>query len=179
MESQYIIAFLISIALGALIGTEREVSWVNAKNPGLPPGFGGIRTYSLLSLIGAVMTWFDIQNGGDLWKVVGAVIVFIIISISYTQSAFQKDAPGTTSEFAAILTYFIGIMVMSGQYLTGVILAILVLIILSAKEYIAKFRSKISRNELSNSLKFAVIALVVLPLLPDTKFAFSDILLLL
>ncbi len=54
-------------------------------------------------------------------------------------------------------------------------LSIFILIILSSKEYLTKWREKISREELGNSLKFAVIAVVILPLLPDTKFAFVDV----
>ena len=57
----------------------------------------------------------------------------------------------------------------------AVILSILTLILLSAKEYLAKMREKFSREELGDSLKFAVIALVILPILPDTKYSILDI----
>ena len=36
-------------------------------------------------------------------------------------------------------------------------------------------KNKISRNELNNTLKFAVIAFVVLPILPDKKYSFSSL----
>ena len=80
-----------------------------------------------------------------------------------------------TSEYAAVLTYMIGVVVMSGYTIIGVILAILLLILLSSKEYLTEWKEKLSREDLSNSLKFAVISLVALPLLPDEKFSIATI----
>jgi uncharacterized membrane protein (DUF4010 family) len=44
------------------------------------------------------------------------------------------------------------------------------------KEFLNKVKEKISREELSNTLKFAVISVVILPLLPDIKFSIFQIL---
>lgn len=63
---------------------------------------------------------------------------------------------------------------MMGQYTTAVILSILLLLLLSAKEFFVKMKARFSREELGDSLKFAVIALVILPLLPDAKYSFLD-----
>jgi uncharacterized membrane protein (DUF4010 family) len=82
---------------------------------------------------------------------------------------------GVTSEYAAFITYFIGVIAMMGSYSVAVILAILLLLILSAKEYFAKLKTRFSREELGDTLKFAVIALVILPLLPDAKYSILDI----
>ncbi len=63
---------------------------------------------------------------------------------------------------------------MMGQYTTAVILSILLLLLLSAKEFFTKMKSRFSRDELGDSLKFAVLALVILPLLPDAKYSLLD-----
>jgi len=55
---------------------------------------------------------------------------------------------GVTSEYSALLTYFIGVIAMSGEATIAVILAILVLIILSSKEYLTRLRERFSREEL-------------------------------
>ena len=60
--------FILAIALGALIGTEREMPRSGAT-PGGAAGFGGIRSYALLSLLGALTTWMDITMGTDIWKI--------------------------------------------------------------------------------------------------------------
>lgn len=65
---------------------------------------------------------------------------------------------------------------MMGHYTIAVILSILLLLLLSAKEYLTQLKLRFSRQELGDSLKFAVIALVILPLLPDAKYSIIDIL---
>lgn len=74
------------------------------------------------------------------------------------------------------MTYFLGVIIMSGYTIFGVILTILMLILLSSKDSLQNWRDRFSRRELGDTLKFAVIALVVLPLLPDAKFSLVDIL---
>jgi uncharacterized membrane protein (DUF4010 family) len=64
---------------------------------------------------------------------------------------------GVTSEYAALITYIVGVIIMLGYAIIGVVLAIFLLILLTSKEYLARVREKFSREELGNSLKFAVI----------------------
>lgn len=167
--------FILAIALGALIGTEREMPRSGAKI-GWAAGFGGIRSYALLSLLGAITTWMDISMGTDLWKIFGLIISGIFVIIAYTYTSFSKDQMGVTSEYAALLTYIIGIIVMSGHMTIAIILSILILLILSSKDYLTKLRSRFSRTELGDALKFSVISLVILPLLPNQKFSIVEIL---
>jgi uncharacterized membrane protein (DUF4010 family) len=63
---------------------------------------------------------------------------------------------------------------MSGYAIVAIILTIVVLIVLSSKQHLQKMKDRFSRVELADALKFGVIALVVLPLLPDTKFSLLD-----
>ena len=65
--------FILAIALGALIGTEREMPRTGARVGGAA-GFGGIRSYALLSLLGAIATWMDLSMGTNIWKVSGLLI---------------------------------------------------------------------------------------------------------
>jgi uncharacterized membrane protein (DUF4010 family) len=168
--------FVLAIALGALIGTEREMPRTAIGKIGGNGGFGGIRSYALLALLGAMATWLDIIFASDIWKITGLLISGLFVVIAYAYSSWGKDLMGVTSEYAALVTYLIGVIVMSGQRTAGVILAILILLILSSKEYLKNLRERFSRSELGDALKFAVIALVVLPLLPNQKFSILEIL---
>lgn len=118
----------------------------------------------------------DISMGTDLWKIFGLIISGIFVIIAYTYTSFSKDQMGVTSEYAALLTYIIGIIVMSGHMTIAIILSILILLILSSKDYLTKLRSRFSRTELGDALKFSVISLVILPLLPNQKFSIVEIL---
>jgi uncharacterized membrane protein (DUF4010 family) len=175
MDQTLFWGFFLAIALGALIGTEREMPWSGTK-PGGATGFWGIRSFALLSLLWAMMAWIDLSSGsGNLWKWVGFIVASLIIVAGYIYSSFHQHRMWATSELAAILTYFIGVIVIEWHGSIAVILAILVLIILSAKEYLTKTRERFSREELGDSLKFAVIALVILPLLPNVNFSILEI----
>ena len=175
MEQSLLWSFLLATSLGALIWAEREMPWGGTKLGGAV-WFGGIRSFALLSLIWAIASWLDTALwSGNLWKWAGFIMTSIIIISGYVYSSFHQHRMGVTSEFAWILTYLIGIIVMTGSHTMAVILSILTLILLSAKEYLAKMREKFSREELGDSLKFAVIALVILPILPDTKYSILDI----
>ncbi len=174
MEPTVFIGFILAIALGGLIGTERELPWAGIK-PGGASGFWGIRTFATISFFGAICAWFDIMLKVNIWIIIGAIISGLFVLASYIYSSFQRDKMGATSEYAAIITYFIGVISMLGQYTAAVILAIFLLLLLSAKEYFSRLKARFSRKELGDSLKFAVIALVILPLLPDQKYSLIDI----
>ncbi|MDF1682290.1 MAG: hypothetical protein P1U46_00500 [Patescibacteria group bacterium] len=58
----------------------------------------------------------------------------------------------------------------------AIILSIILTFLLSSKPYIGSIVDKISREELHNTIKFAVISVVILPLLPDFKYSIADIL---
>ncbi|MBC7503916.1 DUF4010 domain-containing protein [Candidatus Gracilibacteria bacterium] len=168
--------FILAIALGALIGTEREMPRTLTNQASVAGGFGGIRSYALLALLGALTTWLDTIFSSDIWKISGLIISGLFVMIAYAYSSWGKDLMGVTSEYAALVTYLIGVIVMSGERTTAVILSILILLILSSKGYLKNIRERFSRSELGDALKFAVIALVVLPLLPNQKFSIVEML---
>lgn len=116
----------------------------------------------------------DQTLGMHIWTIIGAVLSGVLIIVSYAYSSFRQDKMGVTSEYATFITYFIGAVSMMGYYSVAVITAILLLLLLSAKEYFAKLKARFSREELGDTLKFAVIALVILPLLPDARYSLLD-----
>ena len=80
-----------------------------------------------------------------------------------------------TTEIAFLITYCLGAFVLLGFSKIAIILTITLTFILSIKESLNKLKSKITREEISNTLKFAVVSFVILPLLPDHKYAISDL----
>jgi uncharacterized membrane protein (DUF4010 family) len=174
MEHSVFIGFILALSLWALIGIERELPRRGTK-PGGANDFGGIRTYASIAFFGAIMTWLDTTLGSHMWILIWSILSGILIIISYTYLSFQEGKMWATSEYAAFITYFIGVIAMLGQYSFAVILAIGFLLLLSSKEYLNKLKERFSREELGDSLKFAVIALIILPLLPDEKYSLLQI----
>lgn len=106
----------------------------------------------------------------------GGVLSGIFVAISYVYASFRKDYIGITSEYAALLVYLVGVIVMLGHWKVAIVFTVFLMMILALKEHLQRWREKISRAELGNTIKFAVIAFVILPILPSTKFSFAEIL---
>lgn len=174
-----IIRLIEAAALGALIGLEREVVSnriiSDFKNPQVI--FGGLRSYTLMSLLGAVAVFLgDVLGDITTMVIFTGSILFLFILFSYIYSAFKHHQFGVTSEFAAVTVFLLGALVMLGEVQVAIFIGIFVAVMLNYKARISPLIDKIGEDEISTTLKFAVIALIILPLLPDHKYALHDML---
>lgn len=153
MTLQQIEPFLVALAIGLLLGLERERS--HARK--LP---AGSRSFALLSLAGAVAAGFG------QWTVVAVFLgVSTLLALAYFRTS-QED-PGTTTATAALVTYLLGALAYSRPAL-AVALAVVVAGLLVSKTRIHRFaRDIVTEVELEDAIKFLVVAFVILPLLPD------------
>ncbi|MCV7218761.1 MgtC/SapB family protein [Mycobacterium crocinum] len=153
MDLQQIEPFLVALAIGLLLGFERERSH-SRKLP------AGSRSFALLSLVGAVAASFN------LWSVIaGMVCVAVFLALAYLRTS-QQD-PGTTTEIAAFAAYLLGALAFT-RPARAVALAVIATLLLLSKSRIHRFaREIISEIELEDAIKFFVVAFVILPLLPD------------
>ncbi|EHB50253.1 putative transmembrane protein [Mycolicibacterium rhodesiae JS60] len=147
--------FLVALAIGLLLGFERERSH-SRKLP------AGSRSFALLSLAGAVAASFN------QWCVgAGMIGVAALLAFGYVRTS-QED-PGTTTEIAALVAYLLGALAYSRSAL-AVALAVIVTLLLVSKSKIHHFaREIVSEIELEDAIKFFVVAFVILPLLPDRQ----------
>ncbi|WP_167106930.1 DUF4010 domain-containing protein [Mycobacterium sp. DL592] len=153
MTWQQIQPFLVALAIGLLLGFERERSH-SRKLP------AGSRSFALLALAGAVAASFDIRV-----VLVGLLGVGALLALAYFRTS--SDDPGTTTEIAALVVYLLGALAYTKPAL-AVALAVVVVVLLVSKSRIHRFaREIVSEIELEDAIKFFVVAFVVLPLLPD------------
>ncbi|MCX6493920.1 MAG: DUF4010 domain-containing protein [Rhodococcus sp.] len=147
--------FLVALAIGLLLGFERERSHIRT----LP---AGSRSFALLSLTGAVAAGFDI------WAVsAGIVVVGLLMALAYLRTS-EQDA-GTTTEIAALVAYLLGALAYTDPSV-AVALAVIVAGLLMSKSRIHRFaRQMVSEIELEDAIKSLVAAFVILPLLPDRE----------
>lgn len=153
-----VIKFLIALAIGALMGIERERKIKRTE-------FAGIRTFMLISLMGALSA--NLSGAFPLVFPAALLGLIILILASYIVTTWDDGDVGLTGEVAAIIAFLLGALCFSYDYRLAVILAIIVTAILALKRYIHVFVRKISEREMIDTLKFLMIAFVVLPLLPD------------
>ena len=124
MDWQQIQPFLVALAIGLLIGLERERSHIR-KIP------AGSRSFALLSLAGVVSASFD------EWVVVaGLVGVSALVALSYFRTS-AEDA-GITTAIAALVAYLLGALALTRPAL-AVALAVVVAGLLVSKARIHHF----------------------------------------
>jgi uncharacterized membrane protein (DUF4010 family) len=153
MSWQQIQPFLVALAIGLLLGLERERSH-RRKLP------AGSRTFALLSLVGAVCASFN------QWAVlVGLIGVTALLALAYFRTSRQD--PGTTTAIAALVAYLLGALAYA-RPAVAVAVAVVVAGLLVSKTRIHRFaREIITEVEAEDAIKFFVVAFVILPLLPN------------
>jgi len=160
--------FLAALALGALIGLEREY----AQYKGRGHSYAGIRTFPLIAVFGTLSAFL-----GELispWiLILGIILMGVLVVVAYFVVANNDKTRkhiGITSELAGLLTFFIGVLCYQKEITLAIILTIFIAIILYTRSKLHHFAEKIKKEELSDTLKFALIAFVILPLLPNQSY---------
>jgi uncharacterized membrane protein (DUF4010 family) len=162
----------ISLIIGAVIGLERETHHQNTRNEKVSVG---LRTFSLISTLGTLGGFFYTSHF-PLFIFTSAVLGLLVLAYYILQSSVSKDV-GITTELGMVFAYLIGILLGTNILSIQLILAIVVILvlILSRKEEIQNIILGIDREELHAFISYALIALVILPFLPNMPFSLNSI----
>ena len=167
---------IISLFLGMAIGLEREsyeLQIDKTKRSGV--GSLGIRSFALITTLGTVSTIL-FQSYFYLFLIISSTFCLLLIAYYILGSLFTKDN-GLTTELAILWSYLIGIFVGLNIFPIQLIIAmtVILMLILSLKQKIKLFVAGIKQFELESFISYAIIALVVLPFLPNTGYFLKDI----
>src|SRR6185503_12082648 len=159
---------LLGIAIAALggmaIGVERQWSG-HALGP--KAHFGGIRTFTLLGAFAGIAGWLWLLGALPLAAVLAAGAVAIVVA-GYAATS-RHDTDGTT-EVAALVVVASGVLAGAGyRALASGIVAVTALLLVE-KSRLHGAVAKLDDAELRAAIRFAVMAVVVLPLLPEGPF---------
>jgi len=156
--------FLIALFIGALVGIEREQKKAVTGDVGL----GGIRTFILVAMSGAVAGWLSVQLDSPWIFAASLVIVAALVLAGYVLTVKAGVAsPGLTSEIGALVVFLLGGTVMFGWPALAVGLGIVTAATLAFKEPLHGFVGKIGREDIYATLKLLIASFIVLPLLPN------------
>ncbi|WP_457568344.1 MgtC/SapB family protein [Desulfurobacterium sp.] len=153
--------YFLSMIFGALVGIEREYK----KQLEGTPAFGGIRTFILVSLLGTLSAHVA---SGSYPLVLPAVFIAVSAFILIAQK--NEKEVGLTSEFAALATFFTGVLCFFREYQIAAVISIAVFSVLAFKKQMHEFVRHVTLDDLFAFLKFAVVTVIVYPLLPDRTF---------
>ena len=164
-ELEYLPRFITSLAVGLLIGLERERS---------PAAKAGLRTFALVALFGTVAAMLS-EETATPWLLTGGLLVIgLMIITAYLRERQESADPGTTTVAAIVLCYGLGAMIWHGYSTLAVMLAIVTTMLLYFKAELRGVTQKLSRRDLTSMLQFAVLSLIILPILPDRNFGPYD-----
>ncbi|WP_310734458.1 MgtC/SapB family protein [Piscinibacter defluvii] len=143
---------------GLLIGLERE----RRKGRGANRAAAGIRSFAIIALLGALAQ----VNGNTALVVAGAAGIVVLAALAYWRSPARD--PGLTTELAMVATYLIGVQCVLWPAL-GAACGVVLVVLLAARTQLHRFATRwLSEQELHDGLMLAALALVVLPLVPDS-----------
>ncbi len=156
-----VIGLLQALAIGLLIGAERESRDVEAARSHAP----GIRDFIFIAVTGSVAGFL----GSDL---VTALAFSAIVAVVVVRRIKDRAEYGITTELAALLTFWFGNMTQRPPLgMLALACAIGVTIVLMVKAPITHLvRDVISKAELYDTVKFLAIVFIVYPLLPAGAF---------
>lgn len=153
-----------AFAVGLLLGIERGWS-LRGEIPG--SRVAGIRTFVLLAVSGGIAgvtaTISTPLIGSAVFLATAAILV-----VAYAQELkVKRDA---TNAVAAVLALALGATAGLGRPGLSVAVAAVVVLVLALRTELHRFLDLIEERDIKAMTRFAVIALAVLPFLPDGQF---------
>jgi uncharacterized membrane protein (DUF4010 family) len=163
-HSALVLRFGIALFIGVLIGLEREYARLKEE----VKAFAGVRTFPLISLLGCSAALISELTAAWSFAVV-AFLVGLLIAIAYAFDA-REGRVGLTSEVAAMVVFVCGALCYWDYLDLAAALAVVTFGFLTLKPQLHRFAERISSEDLYATLKFAIISLIILPVLPNETY---------
>lgn len=155
---------MVAILGGAAVGVERQHSG-HATGP--DARLGGIRTFTLLGVVAGMAGWLTRQDHALPAALIIAGAVALIVT-GYVRAS-TRDIDGTT-EVAALVVLGAGVLGGLGDLRLSAALTTLTVLLLIEKTRLHRLVDRIDETTLLAGARFAVMSVVVLPLLPEGPF---------
>lgn len=167
------LSLLLALFAGLIIGLERQQS---AEGDGTAKAeiLGGARTHPLVALVGACSMLLASHAGPGVPLVILAGFL-VFLALSYAHDLRTTGSRGLTSEVAMLLTFLLGALSAADETLLPVerklvvvsSVSVVATLLLSIKPRLHALVAKTSKEDVFATLKFLLVALVVLPQLPN------------
>ena len=154
-------AFATALGIGLLVGMERERR---------PDSAAGLRTFALVAMLGCLFALLSEKTGGPWVLIAGLVVIAGAMVASNFSAQHEEQYRGFTSEAAIIIIYGLGAAVWFGYATLAVMLAIATTVLLYFKAELRQLSERLTPKDINSILQFAVLSLVILPILPNTDF---------
>ncbi|MFM4943593.1 MgtC/SapB family protein [Aeromonas bivalvium] len=170
IEADPINGALVSLAIGLIIGLER--GW-QVRQLGDNQRVAGMRTYGLVGLLGGVCALL-LPTLGTWLPLLGLLAVLMGCALSIWLAQRWQGEFGLTSSVAMVLTYLLGLMSVLLSPSEAVACAVLAALLMGLKGKIQQGMLFLSETEFHATLRFLLISLVLLPVLPNQEMGPLD-----
>jgi uncharacterized membrane protein (DUF4010 family) len=152
-----------ALGLGLLLGLECE------RKRDAELLFGGVRTFALIALLGAVGAFVE-RELHEGWLVLAAFIALsALVVVSYMTTASRGEL-GITTEITALLAFIVGALCGWDRAGVASVTTVVCLLLLTLKDYLHRLARRVELADVEATLQFAVISVIILPLLPNEMF---------
>jgi uncharacterized membrane protein (DUF4010 family) len=164
----------IAVALGLMMGLERERSGFERRQEGQGPtqnrresdaaevpGSLGARTFALLTLMG----WISVKVGGDNLAMPIAVMAMSAVMIGLFYFETKSLDRGLTTEIAAVTAPLLGMLLTRDALLTVAVAVIITLLLLS-KPWFRAWIPRLQREDMTGAIQLLIVFAILLPMLP-------------
>ena len=159
-----LINLAVAVIGGLGVGIEREWSG-HATGP--HARFAGVRTFTLLSLASGLAGWLWISGVQGLAMVLLAGLCGLTVAAYFAAS--KRDVDGTT-EVAAFVVMAAAVLAGAGSTRVAAGILAVTFLLLVEKKRLHALVTRLDRDEIRAAARFAVMATVILPLLPEGPY---------
>ncbi len=149
----------LSLAIGLFVGLER--GW---QARGEPAGHrvAGFRTFGLLGLLGGITALLPTLFGAVVLLGAAATLV-----AGYVRSSHESALHSATNAIAGLLTLALGAFAGAGHATEAMAATAVMVMLLAMRQRLHAWLRGINAEEIEAASRFAIVALVILPLMPD------------
>lgn len=169
IEWTFQLRFIVALALGFLVGLERESTKIEQQKL----VFGGVRTHPIISMFGFGCAWLY-QTGVTFILPAGLLAMAALTAIAYV-AKIRGERFGSTSEISALLTFVVGALALLVDIWVAMAVGIVNAMLLSEKAKLERFVERLDKAEFLAVLKFLLVTLIILPVLPDRQFTIFNL----
>lgn len=151
----------IALVLSLLVGLQRE---------SVASRIAGLRTFPLVTVFGLLTALLAQTWGG--WMIVAGLVslAVLIFSGKMAESDEGNPDPGLTTEVALLLMYGVGAYLMIGYREIAIAMGGGIAVLLHFKGQLHNVVVRLSDADLKAIMQFALISLVILPILPNNYY---------
>lgn len=157
-----LIPFGIALAVGFLIGAERESLRIHEKVQIL----AGLRTFLFATMWGFITAMLD-QNGVNFLFISSLFALVLFIGLALYIRGQNEGGVGLTTAFALVISFLLGGLTLYLPPPVVLALGVITALILSFKNKFQYILGIIPRDAVMATVQFAVLSAAILPFLPN------------